>query len=252
MKPDRYLAVLRAEAAHIAAFAAGRDLAAPVPACPGFTAGEVIRHLGSVYRRVTGWIRTQEPPETWESAPPDGIDLVVWFRTAAGDLYAELADRSPEDPCVTWWPYDRTAQFWWRRMAHETVVHRTDIESAFGPIGPIDQDVAADGVDEVLNLWLGYRLTSAPTPVGPIEPRYSGTGQVVGVAAGPRVWRVELRESSVDISPELPHDADALVLGGAEAVYLWLWGRSDDTGVRTTGDRTATAALRAALAAATQ
>src|SRR6266545_3441940 len=138
MKPDRYLAVLRAETAHIAAFASGRDLAAPVPACPGFTAGEVVRHLGSVYRRVTGWIRTQLPPETWEIAPAAGVDLVAWFRSAAHDLYAELSDRAPEDPCATWWPYDRTVQFWWRRMAHETVVHRTDIESAFGPVGPID------------------------------------------------------------------------------------------------------------------
>jgi hypothetical protein len=75
---------------------------------------------------------------------------------------------------------------------------------------------------------------------------------VIGVAASTRVWRVELGESSVDISPELPHDADALVLGDPQDVYLWLWGRRDDTAVRITGDREATAALRTALAAATQ
>lgn len=253
MEPDRLLSVFRAETAHIAVFLARRDLAAPVPACPDFTVGEVVRHLGSVYRRVTGWIRTQARPETWERAPAQGADLIGWFRQAADDLYTELAGRAPDDPCATWWPYDETVHFWWRRMAHETLVHRTDVESAFGPIGPIDRDVATDGVDEVLTAWLGYRLVADAPPQDPQGGRrYSGTGQVIGVAAGTRVWRVELRASSVDISPELPHDADALVLGGPDDVYLWLWGRRDDAAVRITGDSTAPSALRSALVAATQ
>ncbi len=252
MEPDRLLSVFRAEAAHIAVFAAGRDLAAPVPACPGLTAGEVVRHLGGVYRRVTGWIRSQAEPATWDRAPAGGADLIAWFRQGVDDLYTELAARAPDDPCATWWPYDETVHFWWRRMAHETLVHRTDVESAFGPVGPVDRDVAADGVDEVLTAWLGYRLMAHVSPETPPNRRYRGTGQVIGVAAGTRVWRVELLESSVDISPELPHDADALVLGGPDDVYLWLWGRRGDAAVRITGDGTAATALRTALNAATQ
>jgi uncharacterized protein (TIGR03083 family) len=252
MEPDRLLSVYRAETAHIAVFAAGRDLATPVPACPGFTVAEVVRHLGSVYRRVAGWIRAQAAPDSWERAPAPGADLIAWFRYGADDLYAELARRAPDEPCATWWPYDETVHFWWRRMAHETLVHRADIESAFGPVGPIDRDVATDGVDEVLTAWLGYRLVAQVLPETPPDRRYHGSGQVIGVAAGTRVWRVELRESSADISPELPHDADALVLGGPDDVYLWLWGRRGDDAVRITGDRTATGALRDALIAATQ
>lgn len=245
MESDRLLSVFRAEAAHIAVFAAGRELGAAVPACPDRTVGEVVRHLGSGYRRAAEWIRAQAPPETWERAPAAGADLVAWFRRGADDLYAELSGRAPDEPCATWWPYDETVHFWWRRMAHETLVHRVDVESAFGPVGPIDRDVATDGVDEVLSAWLGHRLTAHGPP-------YHGTGQVIGVAAGTRVWRVELRESSADISPELPHDADALVLGGPDDVYLWLWGRRDDAVVRITGDRSAATAMRAALSAATQ
>ncbi|HEX6473058.1 MAG TPA: maleylpyruvate isomerase family mycothiol-dependent enzyme [Streptosporangiaceae bacterium] len=252
MRPDSLLGAFRAETAHIAVFAAGRDLAAPVPACPGLTAAEVIRHLGSVYRRIAGWIRTQSRPETWEREPAPGADLITWFNDAAADLYAELSRRGPDDLCATWWPYDKTVRFWWRRAAHETTIHRADLESAFGPVGPIARDIATDGVDEVLTAWLGYRLAADVLPEMPPDRRYHGTGQVIGVAASTRVWRVELRESSVDISPELPHDADALVLGEPEDVYLWLWGRRGDAAVRITGDRTATAALRAALAAATQ
>jgi uncharacterized protein (TIGR03083 family) len=250
--PDRYLAVFRAETAHIPVFATGRDLDAPVPACPGLSVGEVIRHLGSVYRRVTGWIHAQARPDIWDREPGSRADLIEWFETGAATLYTVLSERAPGDPCATWWPYDQTVRFWWRRMAHETTVHRTDIESAFGPVGPIDRDVAADGADEVLCLYLGYALTASAVPAARAGRWYRGYEQVVGVAAGTRVWRVELRESSVDVSPELPHDADALVLGGAEDVYLWLWGRRDDTAVRVTGDRDAAAALRQALTAATQ
>jgi uncharacterized protein (TIGR03083 family) len=252
MEPDRLLSVFRAEAAHIAAFAAGRDLGAAVPACPGRTAGEVVRHLGSGYRRVAGWIRSQAAPKTWDRAPAADVDLITWFRRGADDLYAELAGRASDESCATWWPYDETVHFWWRRMAHETLVHRTDVESAFGPVGPIDRDVAADGVDEVLTAWLGYRLTADVSAQASPGQAYQGTGQVIGVAAGTRVWRVELRESAADISPELPHDADALVLGGPDDVYLWLWGRRGDAAVRMTGDRTAATAMRAALSAATQ
>ena len=252
MDPDRYLALFRTETAHIPVFATGRDLDVPVPACPGFSAGEVIRHLGSVYRRVAGWIRVQGRPETWEREPAAGVDLIEWFQTGAADLYTLMSDRTPGEPCATWWPYDQTMRFWWRRMAHETIVHRADIESAFGPIGPVGRDVAADGADEVLSLFLGYALSRKAVPEQPTGLWYRGYEQVVGVAAGTRVWRVALRESSVDISPELPHDADALVLGGAEEVYLWLWGRRDDTAVRITGDDDAAAALRQALTAATQ
>ncbi len=252
MDSDRYLAVFRAETAHISVFAAGREHDAPIPACPGLSAGGVVRHLGSVYRRVAGWMHAQARPEIWEREPAPGADLIKWFQTGADALYTVLSERAPGDRCATWWPYDQTVRFWWRRMAHETIVHRTDIESAFGPVGPIDRDVAADGADEVLSLFLGYALTAKAAPDALIGPWYRGYEQVVGVAAGTRVWRVELRESSVDVSPELPHDADALVLGGAEDVYLWLWGRRDDAGVRVTGDRDAAAALRQALTAATQ
>ena len=252
MDPDRYLSVFRAETAHIAAFAAHRDLDASVPACSGFTAGEVIRHLGSVFRWVTGWIRTQEPPETWDREPAFGGDLIGWFRAGAADLYGELRGRSPGDPCATWWPHEQTMRFWWRRMAHETLVHRTDVESAFGPIGPVDTDLAADGADEVLNLFLGYLLTGPPVPRGwTTDTPYAGGGQVIGVAAGTYLWRVELAEQAIDVSPELPHDADVLVLGDAVDVYLWLWGRRDDTFVRISGDHDAATALRTALAAAT-
>jgi hypothetical protein len=173
MDPHDQLARLRAEVAHIAAFATDRDLGAPVPSCPGLTAGEVIRHLGSVYRRVTGWVRTQASPGEWQREPSGGHVLA-------------------------------------HRLARDTPGRRR--ETAYA----------------------------------------GGSGQSVGVAAGSHVWRVELGSTSVQVTRELPHDADAVVMGDCAAVYLWLWGRRGDDAIRINGDRHAVAELRAALAAATQ
>lgn len=249
MDPHDLLERLRAESAHIAAFAAHRALDAPVPPCPGMTADSVIRHLGGVHRRVTDWIRTQSPPDTWEREPRDG-DVVSWFREGAAELYDELSRHDPGEACATWSPHDRTTAFWWRRMAHETTVHRVDVELAYGPAGPIDQAFAADGVDEVLSLYLAHRLAVGMPGWEPKAP-YAGSGEVVGVSAGRRLWRVALLPQAPEVTRELPDDADAVLIGEPAVVYLWLWGRAGDDAIRVCGDRGAATALRAALVVAT-
>lgn len=250
MNPDDQLARVRAEAAHIAAFAADRDLSVPVPACPGLTVGEVVRHLGGVYRHVIGRLRAQAPPDGRGRRPADG-DVVAWFRDASGELYDELSGRRPGESCDTWSPADRTVGFWWRRMAHETTVHRADVEAAYGPIGPIDARFAADGIDEVLSLFLAH-LLSEEAPGWREKAHGAGAGWVVGISAGSPLWRVELGPSAARVTREIPHDADAVVMGDPVALYLWLWGRRGDDAVRVNGDPNAARALRAALAATTQ
>jgi uncharacterized protein (TIGR03083 family) len=243
MEPSDFLTRLRAESAHIAAFAADRDLGAPAPTCPGMNVGEVIRHLGSVHRAVIDWVRAQSRPEVWDREPSGG-DVIGWFRAGAAELHDELSRHLPDEPCDTWSPDDGTAGFWWRRMAHETTVHRVDVEAAYGPIGPIDARFAADGADEVLSLFLVHRRDE--------DAATDDVLRTVGVAAGSHVWRVALRPGTAEVTRELPDDADAVVIGDPAAVYLWLWGRRSDDAVRVCGDRQAATALRAALAAATR
>lgn len=249
MDPSELLRRLRTEARHVTAFAAQRDLDAPVPSCPGMTVRDVIQHLGSVHRRVTEWVRVQAPPADWEREPP-GPDLIGWFAEGADLLYAELSAHPPGEVCDTPWPHDRTVGFWCRRMAHETTVHRTDVESAYGPIGPVDAELAADGADEVLTLYLVHRL-GGEAPGWSAVTRPPGTGEVVGVCADRHLWRVTLT-TKPDVSRQLPDDADAIIVGTAPHIYLWLWGRLPDTTIRINGTPTAATTLRTALTAATQ
>jgi uncharacterized protein (TIGR03083 family) len=265
MNPYEQLARLRTESAHIAALAAGRDLGVPAPFCPEMTVGEVIRHLGSVYRRVTRWVHDQAPPESWEDSPAGEHDLIEWFADASRVLDEELRDRPPEDPCDGWMP-EPTVGAWWRRMAHETTVHRVDVETAFGLLGPVEAAFAVDGVDEVLSIFLAR--PPRDHNAGRESPAHDGTGQagtaedgentadrdtgwIVGVSTGSTVWRVERGPASFQVSREIPFDADAVVMGDPASIYLWLWGRQSGDVLRVNGDPAAAVRLRAALAAAT-
>lgn len=220
---------------------------AEVPGCPGFTLGETLRHVGSVYRVTQLWVRDGQRPELWQRSPLDG-DLVRFVRSHLGELLAELNRHDPADPCDTWWPADRTHGFWRRRMAHETTVHRVDVQAAAGePVHPIDQEVALDGIDELLFLWFGHRLN---------ELRMSAPQQgAVALAAGDRHWLAvfELgRCTARRVDEADARSADAMVSGDPTDVYLWSWGRLPDQSVRISGDQDAVAQLWALLRPATQ
>ena len=51
-------------------------------------------------------------------------------------LVEQLDSHRPGDHAATWWPPDQTVGFWLRRMAHETSIHRRDVESAVGARPP--------------------------------------------------------------------------------------------------------------------
>lgn len=224
-----------------------RAAGADVPGCPGFTLGEVVRHVGEMYRVVREWITDGARPESRRRAALDG-DLVGFARTGLADLTTELAGHDPLAPCDTWWPADRTHGFWRRRMAHETTVHRVDVQAAAGgPVDPIGADVALDGIDEVMLLWFGHRLGELRMS----SPQHGA----VGLSAGGHHWLAvfDRAASSARRVPEADaRAADARVAGDPGRLYLWAWGRLPDQSVTITGDEDASAQLWTLLRPATQ
>ena len=171
MDSSRYLESLAADFSLLraAATAAGPEgLAAPVPTCPGWTVADLIRHMGEVYLHKTLAMRLgdfpgeQDWPAEVEALPP--LDLLD---RAYADLVAELTTRDPDSPAPSWYRPEPTVGFWRRRMAQETVIHRLDAELAAQAatgraVSPVPDDIAADGVDEVLVRFLGYGSTAWP------------------------------------------------------------------------------------------
>ena len=241
MERARYLELLHADATLLRAAAARADLGAAVPTCPGWTVRDAVEHVAEVYEHKVAAIELRgQRPEPWPPERPAGRDPLAWFDEAYARLRDTLTRTDPAAPSWTWWPADRTAGFWVRRMAQETAVHRADVESASGPVTPVAADLALDGIDEVLHLMFAGDWTTDPQP--------DLTGEAA-VAAGGASWRIEMTGNDVTVTPGT---AATVVSGEPPDVLLWLWGRAGDDAVTTGGDPGVVRRLRARLALATQ
>jgi uncharacterized protein (TIGR03083 family) len=245
MTPDTYLILLASDATRLAEMAS-HDLDAPVPPCPGWAVRDVVVHTGEVYSHKVACMRMPEGPEhidDWNHGPGEGEDMLGWFRERYDELVTELTARGPEAVSYTWHDPDQTVGFWFRLMALETAVHRADVESAFNAITAVDGDLAVDGIDEVLDLFLVYQAED----VGPDGP---GRG-TVAVRTGEHIWRLTLTADDVVLSRE-PGPADAVVSGEPSELLLWLWGRRPDAAVSLEGDSDLLAGFRERLKVVTQ
>jgi uncharacterized protein (TIGR03083 family) len=225
---------------------AGPDAA--VPTCPGWTVRDLVRHLARTQQWAGRSLLTDpegaspqrdEPPTAWG-------ELLSWWDEQVGTLVDTLRGHEPEAPA---WIFDpngpHTAAFWARRQAHETAIHRLDAEHALVgsdrpdsvPTLVFDPEFAADGIDEGLAVGLSRRAAREGITL---------QGSVLFHAADAgRAWLVHLKPGSpLEIGPAEPAiDADASVVGTADAVYRAIWGRPS-TAVRG-GDHALISALRA-------
>jgi uncharacterized protein (TIGR03083 family) len=237
----RHLQHLGAEA-RLLADTARPALDAAVPACPGWTVREAVRHTGSVFRRSAVIIELGHAPDEWERRPAPGQDLLAWYDDATRTLLRVLTSRTPGTPTWTWYEPWRQVAFWCRRMAHEATVHRVDVQSAVGAVTAVDDAFAIDGVDEILECFLRYRGT---------ERGLRGNGETLLIEADAQTWGVAFFPSGVDVTPGLV-EPDVMVRGIAPEVYLWLWGRRPNAAVVIEGADAVAERLRAMLASVTQ
>jgi uncharacterized protein (TIGR03083 family) len=238
-----YLAWVRAESARLGEVAR-MGLDAAVPSCPGWTVDSVVRHVAQVYEHKLEVLRVGGRPEDW---PPDfsGREPLEWYDEARAAIVVALEKAGTELPTWTFNPRDATTAFWHRRMAHETVVHRIDVEQAHQVVTPIDPDLALDGIDEILYPTIGGPWWEEGDTEHPVDATLRLT------AAG-RSWTLRLDATTVDVQQDADGDAAAEVFGEPAAVYLWLWGRVGDTAVEFAGDEEVVRAFRGRVSEATQ
>jgi uncharacterized protein (TIGR03083 family) len=218
---NEHIDALQAEGTRLAESARAADLDASVPYLPEWVVRDVVTHVGGVHRWATDIVASASmTPETSEGAsvgvgPPDD-ELVDWFVDGHARLVATLRAAPTDLECFTFLPAPSPLAFWARRQALETAVHRTDVEAAPGPVAPIDQPLALDGIDEML-LGFGAR----PKPFEPAVIRLEPVGGTP--------WEVTLGAERLTAVPATgPGAADATVRGSASEVYLWLWNRPSD------------------------
>lgn len=141
----------------LAALAAG-PLTAPVPTCPDWNARDLATHVGWFCLRWRDHLRGggyEDRLRPEDVTVPEGDTATLdWVRAMANEMLTELRALPADAEVWAWIPENQTAGFVARRCAHELAIHRYDAQSARGSCGPIAPDVAADGIDEVLDtLW---------------------------------------------------------------------------------------------------
>ncbi|KAA1424197.1 maleylpyruvate isomerase family mycothiol-dependent enzyme [Nocardioides antri] len=242
-----YLAHLRRDSARFREVLATCDPEARVPACPDWSAADLLWHLGEVqwfWSQVISH-RPAGPPEddAHPERPGDHGGLLAFFDRSSADLTAALAAADPAEPAWSWADDQQTVGFTFRRQAHEALIHRLDAEQAAGVVTPLDPTLAADGVAELVEVMYG----GEPPAWGRFEP---GEGQVA----------IELTDvgTTIRVSPGMffgtdpdsgrsydgPHllvvpaegEPTATVRGTASAVDTWIWKRNGDAEITWTGD----------------
>jgi uncharacterized protein (TIGR03083 family) len=194
---DRYCHEIGYQTDLLAGHVKGTDGTAPIASCPGWDLDRLLRHVGGDHRWAEEVVRTRADgpiPDEGVNDPAvyadiDGAALGPWLSDGAAALAASLRAAGPR--VQVWTPAeDRfTTAFWARRMAHETVVHRADAALATGAEFRLDDDLAADGVEE----WLEFSTVSEAYEPRPDTPELLGAGRSLRFhAIGAGQWFVDL------------------------------------------------------------
>jgi uncharacterized protein (TIGR03083 family) len=208
-----------------------------LPWCGAWTVKDCAWHVASLHH-VVGQVVAGRPDVTFAAfdtlnAPAaDDPELGAWWRKGTAALLDEVARADPAEPCWTFSRPDQLVGFWPRRVAHETFVHRWDVErGASRPVSPIDPVLASDGVDEYLSVFVPRMRHVAKAP---------GSGETVHLhctdSAGE--WLVAFTGPGTQELRREHAKGDAAIRGPAESLLLFLWGRLDarEGGLEVIGD----------------
>ncbi|SFC82335.1 maleylpyruvate isomerase family mycothiol-dependent enzyme [Streptomyces aidingensis] len=143
---ERYLNEVTARAALLETLLAGAAPQTPLPTCPGWTLTELSVHvrgnLATLGGAAAGNPAREVPPRLTDCAE----DFAAALRAAGPDAQTES------------WGLKQPARYWARRAAHDLTVHHADAALALGAPLEVAPDLAADGLDELLEMFAGEDL----------------------------------------------------------------------------------------------
>jgi len=222
MRLEEHLTVLRRDGRALAEAAGRAGLDAVVPPCPGWRVRDVLLHLGGVHRWAAAYVTSgrKRPFDAAEESRffervDDGA-LIDWFRSGHGALVDALAGADPALECWGFLPAPSPLAFWARRQAHETAVHRADVESAVGSTPAWAPAFAVDGVEELLRAFFANR----PERVAGEPPVTVALSATDAEAA----WTIRLDAKGLHVT-DGAEPAMLAVSGTATELYLLLWNR---------------------------
>jgi uncharacterized protein (TIGR03083 family) len=115
-------------------------------------------------------------------------------------------------------------------MAHEIAVHGWDAQLAAGQPQPVEPELASDGVDEFLTVFLVSPRFSAKPLAGSVHLHATDT---------PGEWLVRQEDDGTLVVTAEHAKGDAALRGQASQLLLALWGRLRLDELDVIGDRAA-------------
>lgn len=221
---DWYLDHLAADSERFAVVLETAAVDAPIAACPGWDILRLAEHIGHIHRWATfcvdhGRAPTADDPPIPAFEPDRAAD---WLREGASRLADALRDLDPAGP--TWHPFpvERVGAVWPRRMAHETAMHRWDVERAAGVDADLAAELASDGIDEYFELAVP-RLIAREQMAVPDGSLHLHCTDVDGE------WLVWSEDGDYRMI-RAHQKGDAALRGPATPMLLRLWGRDGGRG----------------------
>lgn len=237
MTPEEHVAALVAAGGGVGTLPVER-LGAPVAACPGWDVTRLIGHLGRVHHWAAGFLAAgrDDTDVAAPKAPRAADEVLPWYRVALETLVDQLGRTDPDSP-VGSFAGETTAAFWFRRQAHETVIHHWDATDAVAPgtAGPITTAVAVDGLDEWVMFWFDrvLRRDGLPDDIVGASLHLHCTDE--GLAEGSGEWLVRITDDGPAGTREHAK-GDAALRGPARDLLLAAWNRRPLDSVDVVGD----------------
>jgi uncharacterized protein (TIGR03083 family) len=246
VEPAQYIEALAIEGSRLADTATELDVASPVPTCPGWVLRDLLHHLGGVHRwagahirdRLASFLRVDDFEVLVGPWPADS-ELVAWYRSELEFLIQSLRSAPLDIDCAVFLKSTSPLAHWARRQAHETAIHRADIESIIDARTPVETEFALDGIDELVDCFV-------PRPFMKLRSEVPLT---LGIAPddGERFWALSISDEPVQVAYSR-RECDCVIEGRASDIYFALWNRSDDDGIRVSGDRAVRDLFRSKIA----
>lgn len=262
MPPVDHLAAIESESARFVELVSVIPMDTPVPSCPGWTVADLTWHVAEVQHFwgsiVAGLLSC--PAGAAEPDRPDDTELPAFLAQRTAALLEAVTARRPGDVCWSWHDAGHSVGWVGRRQAHEALIHRIDAELAAGTVFRVDEALAADGVDEILQVMLD--IDNLPQwAVFETE----GENALIELDDGSASWTLGLgrfrgtspnsgRGYDFPVVSLVPRAEDpvAVLRGSPADLDLWLWGRGPLDATMVISDRTAAEHIRATAIETTQ
>ncbi len=257
-----YAGVIRGESARFHDLISRTAIGAPVPSCPEWTVADLAWHLSEVqhfWASIVGGL-LQDPESVQRIDRPADADLAGLFGRVSANLVEAVERRHPDDECWSWHDAGHSVDWVRRRQAHEAFIHRIDAELSSGGSFDVDPVLAADGVDELIGVFLD---AGDIPPWATFQP--DGSTAIIDIDGGAAAWVMDLgrfRGTSPDSGRSSDEEAlrliaavdrpTAVLRGSGTDTDLWLWGRGPLDSLNVEGDPAVADKIRAAAVAGTQ